>query len=49
MSNIIAAAEITNADALHLGYGFLSENVLNFQNLSRTSNKILLVFRQNYR
>jgi acetyl/propionyl-CoA carboxylase alpha subunit len=23
MSNIIAAAEITNADAIHPGYGFL--------------------------
>ena len=26
LSNIIAAAEITNADAIHPGYGFLSEN-----------------------
>ncbi|MDR5591310.1 acetyl-CoA carboxylase biotin carboxylase subunit [Christiangramia sp. SM2212] len=26
ISNIIAAAEITNADAIHPGYGFLSEN-----------------------
>ena len=26
MSNLIAAAEITNADAIHPGYGFLSEN-----------------------
>lgn len=26
MSQIIAAAEITNADAIHPGYGFLSEN-----------------------
>jgi len=26
MSNILAAAEITNADAIHPGYGFLSEN-----------------------
>ena len=26
MSNIIAAAEITNADAIHQGYGFLFEN-----------------------
>ncbi|MFQ3305447.1 MAG: acetyl-CoA carboxylase biotin carboxylase subunit [Polaribacter sp.] len=26
MSNIISAAEITNADAIHPGYGFLSEN-----------------------
>ena len=25
-ANIIAAAEITNADAIHPGYGFLSEN-----------------------
>ncbi len=26
ISNVIAAAEITNADAIHPGYGFLSEN-----------------------
>lgn len=26
MSNVLAAAEITNADAIHPGYGFLSEN-----------------------
>src|SRR6056300_59431 len=26
ISHIIAAAEITNADAIHPGYGFLSEN-----------------------
>jgi acetyl-CoA carboxylase biotin carboxylase subunit len=26
MSNLIAAAEITNSDAIHPGYGFLSEN-----------------------
>jgi acetyl-CoA carboxylase biotin carboxylase subunit len=26
ISNILAAAEITNADAIHPGYGFLSEN-----------------------
>ncbi|MCL4154800.1 UNVERIFIED_CONTAM: hypothetical protein GTU68_052201, partial [Idotea baltica] len=26
MPHIIAAAEITNADAIHPGYGFLSEN-----------------------
>ncbi|MBT7310179.1 acetyl-CoA carboxylase biotin carboxylase subunit, partial [bacterium] len=26
VSNIIAAAEITNADAIHPGYGFLAEN-----------------------
>ena len=28
MANIIAAAEITNADAIHPGYGFLSENAI---------------------
>jgi acetyl-CoA carboxylase biotin carboxylase subunit len=28
MPNIIAAAEITNADAIHPGYGFLSENAI---------------------
>ncbi len=27
ISSIIAAAEVTNADAIHPGYGFLSENV----------------------
>lgn len=27
MKNIISAAEITNADAIHPGYGFLSENI----------------------
>lgn len=32
MSNIIAAAEITNADAIHPGYGFLAENA-KFSNL----------------
>ena len=26
VANIISAAEITNADAIHPGYGFLSEN-----------------------
>ena len=26
MSNIIAAATITGADAIHPGYGFLAEN-----------------------
>jgi acetyl-CoA carboxylase biotin carboxylase subunit len=35
MSNIIAAAEITNADAIHPGYGFLSENA----NFSRICQK----------
>jgi acetyl-CoA carboxylase biotin carboxylase subunit len=39
MSNIIAAAEITNADAIHQGYGFLSENSF-LKNLSRTRNQI---------
>lgn len=33
--NIIAAAEITNADAIHPGYGFLSENA----HFSRTCQK----------
>ncbi|TAD92441.1 MAG: acetyl-CoA carboxylase biotin carboxylase subunit, partial [Bacteroidetes bacterium] len=28
MSRLIAAAEITNADAIHPGYGFLAENAL---------------------
>ena len=28
MQNIISAAEITNADAIHPGYGFLSENAI---------------------
>jgi acetyl-CoA carboxylase biotin carboxylase subunit len=32
MSNIIAAAEITNTDAIHPGYGFLAENA-KFSNL----------------
>ena len=32
MSNIISAAEITNADAIHPGYGFLAENA-KFSNL----------------
>lgn len=35
ISNIIAAAEITNADAIHPGYGFLSENA----HFSRTCQK----------
>jgi acetyl-CoA carboxylase biotin carboxylase subunit len=37
MSNIIAA-EITNADAIHPGYGFLSENSKFFKNMSGTRN-----------
>ena len=32
--NIIAAAEITNADAIHPGYGFLSENA-NFSKICK--------------
>ncbi len=32
ISNIISAAEITNADAIHPGYGFLSENA-NFSSI----------------
>lgn len=35
IANIIAAAEITNADAIHPGYGFLSENA----HFSRTCQK----------
>ncbi|TXD51359.1 MULTISPECIES: acetyl-CoA carboxylase biotin carboxylase subunit [unclassified Polaribacter] len=37
MSNIISAAEITNADAIHPGYGFLSENA-KFSNLCEEHN-----------
>src|SRR5699024_2268746 len=36
ISNIIAAAEITNADAIHPGYGFLSENS-NFSRICQVS------------
>ncbi len=36
MPNIMAAAEITNADAIHPGYGFLSENA-QFSQLCRDS------------
>ena len=32
--NIISAAEITNADAIHPGYGFLSENA-NFSRICK--------------
>ena len=35
--NIIAAAEITNADAIHPGYGFLSENA-NFSRICANNN-----------
>ncbi len=35
--NIIAAAEITNADAIHPGYGFLSENS-NFSKICQENN-----------
>ncbi len=41
MANIIAAAEITNADAIHPGYGFLSENA-KFSEICR-QNKIKLI------
>ena len=37
MSNIIAAAEITNADAIHPGYGFLSKNA-KFSEICRQNN-----------
>lgn len=37
MPNILAAAEITNADAIHPGYGFLSENA-KFSELCRQHN-----------
>ena len=39
MANIIAAAEITNADAIHPGYGFLSENA-NFSRICQEHNII---------
>ncbi|MDR1877744.1 MAG: acetyl-CoA carboxylase biotin carboxylase subunit [Flavobacteriaceae bacterium] len=38
--NILAAAEITNADAIHPGYGFLSENA----NFSRACQKMGIKF-----
>lgn len=41
MANIIAAAEITNADAIHPGYGFLSENA-KFSEICR-QNKIKFI------
>ena len=37
ISNIIAAAEITNADAIHPGYGFLAENS-NFSKICSENN-----------
>lgn len=37
IASIISAAEITNADAIHPGYGFLSENA-NFAEVCETSN-----------
>jgi acetyl-CoA carboxylase biotin carboxylase subunit len=37
IANIIAAAEITNADAIHPGYGFLSENA-KFSEICRQNN-----------
>ena len=36
ISNIISACEITNADAVHPGYGFLSENA-NFASIARAA------------
>src|SRR5688572_19637447 len=41
MASIIAAAEITNADAIHPGYGFLSENA-KFSEICR-QNKIKFI------
>ena len=41
ISNIIAAAEITNADAIHPGYGFLAENS-NFSKIC-SENKIKFI------
>jgi acetyl-CoA carboxylase biotin carboxylase subunit len=45
--NIIAAAEITNADAIHPGYGFLSENA-NFSRicLKTASNSLELLLNK---
>ena len=40
ISNIIAAAEITNADAIHPGYGFLAEN----SNFSKICNENKIKF-----
>ena len=40
--NIIAAAEITNADAIHPGYGFLAENS-NFSKICSENNIKLFV------
>lgn len=37
IANIISAAEITNADAIHPGYGFLSENA-NFSRICKDHN-----------
>ncbi len=39
--NLIAAAEITNADAIHPGYGFLSENA-NFAKVCQENNIIFI-------
>ena len=41
MPNIIAAAEITNSDAIHPGYGFLAENANNSKICSENDKKFI--------
>jgi acetyl-CoA carboxylase, biotin carboxylase subunit len=41
VASIISAAEVTNADAIHPGYGFLSENA-NFAEVCETSNIVFI-------
>ena len=41
VANIISAAEITNADAIHPGYGFLSENA-NFSSICKENNIVFI-------
>ena len=41
VASIISAAEITNAEAIHPGYGFLSENA-NFAEVCQTSNIVFV-------